>query len=390
MNFEDVEHDREHDREHSLEHRISAEPGRLTTPPAPVEAVIGRARTVRARRRATGTAALAALAVAGVAVPVLSGTGPWRHDPAGGGAAVTVNTPRIDEHGGTVFSGSTDGKKWSVSVAAGACASDDGDRVGCLRASDSEQALAAQLSSSVQTDSASPIRYRIRLRSDVARVDVDLTDGERLPLSAARVGVTRMAVFEVPRRAGIGRVTAYAADGGVIAYSIAYQSPTDAQLAMWYRPGEAATQPQAAGTITATVEGTAASVQVHTGPFGICYTADQHNPGDKKGFPVTFCQPLPTATTVPSAAEVVRAPMGDNVPGNPPWWVALGGLVDDRVDHVDFALSSGTFRASTVRIGGFSFAVCIVDFGKTGFTMIGRTFYDAAGHVLSYEPAPIK
>lgn len=374
-----------------LEHRISAEPGRLPAPPAPVEAVIGRARAVRARRRATRTAALAVVAVAGVATPVLTGVRPWQqHAADGGGPSVTVNTPRIDKHRGTVFSGSTDGKKWSVSVAAGTCAADDGDFVGCLRASDSEQVLAAQLSSNVQTDSASPIRYRIRLRADVARVDVDLTDGERLPLTAARIGDTRIAVFEVPRRAGIGRVTAYAADGGVIAYSIAYQSPTDAQLAMWYRPGEAATQPTAAGTITATIKGTAATVQVHTGPFGICYTADHQNPGDKKAFPDTFCQPLPTATGAAPTADAVRAPMGDNVPGNPPWWVALGGLVDDRVDHVDFGLSTGTFRASTVHIGGFSFAVCIVDFGTKGFTMIGRTFYDAAGHVLSYEPSPIK
>ena len=376
-----------------LQHRISAEPGRLPAPPAPVEAVIGRARAVRARRRATRTAALAVVAVAGVATPVLAGAGPWRDgSAAGGGAAVSVNPPKVDKHGGTVFSGSADGKKWSVSVAAGGCATGDGDLFDyCLQGRAAGQGAAADLASTVQTYTSAPIKYRIGLRADVARADVDLTDGERLSLTPAKILDTPMAAFEVPRRVGISRVTAYGADGRVVAYSIAYQSPTDAQLAMWYRPDETPTQPLAAGTITATVKGVPANVEVHTGPFGICYTIQHPNsPDDKKKVPNTTCQPLPSATTPAPPASPDRGPMGDNLPSNAPWWVALGGLVDNGVDHVDFALSTGTFRVSTVRIGGFSFAVCIVAFGTNGFTMIGRTFYDASGHVLSYEPSPVK
>lgn len=375
-----------------LQHRISAEPGRLPAPPAPVEAVIGRARAVRARRRATRTAALAVVAVAGVATPVLAGVGPGRDgSAAGGGAAVSVNPPKVDKHGGTVFSGSADGKKWSVSVAAGRCATDDGDLFGCLHGWAPGQGAAADLFSTFQSYTSAPIKYRIRLRPDVARADVDLTDGERLSLTPAKILDTPIAVFEVPRRVGISRVTAYGADGRVVAYSIAYQSPTDAQLAMWYRPDETPTQPVAAGTITATLKGVPANVEVHTGPFGICYTIQhQNSPDDKKMVPNTTCQPLPSATTPAPPAGPDHGPMGDDLPSNAPRWVALGGLVDNGVDHVDFALSTGTFRASTVRIGGFSFAVCIIDFGANGFTMIGRTFYDASGHVLSYEPSPVK
>ncbi|GAA2030862.1 hypothetical protein GCM10009839_33370 [Catenulispora yoronensis] len=375
-----------------LQHRISAEPGRLSAPPAPVETVIGRARAVRARRRATGTAALAVVAVAGVATPVLAGVGPWRDGSAvGGGAAVSVNPPKVDKQGGTVFSGSADGKKWSVSVAAGRCATDDGDLFGCLQGWAPGPGAAAELASTFQTYTSAPIKYRIRLRPGVARADVDLTDGERLSLTPAKIVDTPMAAFEVPRRVGISRVTAYGADGRVVAYSIAYQSPTDAQLAMWYRPDETPTQPVAAGTITATVKGVPANVEVHTGPFGICYTIQhQNSPDDKKKVPNTTCQPLPSATTPAPPTGPDRAPMGDNVPSNAPWWVALGGLVGNGVDHVDFALSTGTFRASTVRIGGFSFAVCIVELGAKGFSMVGRTFYDASGHVLTYEPSPVK
>ncbi|NUR57284.1 MAG: hypothetical protein HOV87_01020, partial [Catenulispora sp.] len=50
-----------------IERLISAESGRLRTPAAPVEAVIGRARTVRARRRAAGTTVLAVAAAGAVA-----------------------------------------------------------------------------------------------------------------------------------------------------------------------------------------------------------------------------------------------------------------------------------------------------------------------------------
>ena len=68
-------------------------------------------------------------------------------------------------------------------------------------------------------------------------------------------------------------------------------------------------------------------------------------------------------------------------------WVALGGRVDSRVDHVDFELSTGTIRVQAVRIGGYSFAVCFDDYG---FQTLGETSYDASGHVIDHEQTPTK
>lgn len=372
-----------------IQRRLGAEPQRLRTPSAPVEAVIDRARAARARRRSALIAAAAALAVAGVATPILVAGASGRDDPAGGSAMISVNAPRLDAHGGTVFSGVDDGKKWSVSVPAGACASRQGELNACGPGLDVRHDNPADIGSAAFT--ASPIRYWVRLRPDVARLTVDLTDAEQLTLTPATIGNTPAAMFELTRRVGITRIAAYAADGGMIAYSIPYQSPTDAKIAMWYRPGETPAQPQAAGTITSTIHGAvnrlfkggpSVTMQVHTGPFGICYTIQQAS-NNQQPVPVTTCRPLPT--TQPRANTT-----DDGIPSDGLWWVALGGLVDNNVDHVDFILSTGTFRVPVTRIGGFTFAVCIAGTGESGFTNIGRTAYDAADHVLTYTPQPIK
>lgn len=373
-----------------IQRRLGAEPQRLRTPSAPpVEAVIDRARTARARRRSTFTAAVAALAAAAAATPILATGAPWRDHPGGRSATISVNAPHLDAHGGTVFSGVDDGKKWSVSVPAGTCASRQGEINACGPGPDAQHGSPADIGSTVFT--ASPVTYWVHLRPDVAHLTVELTDAEQLTLVPATIGNTPAAMFELTRRVGITRITAYAPDGSMIAYSIPYQGPADAKIAMWYRPGETPTQPQAAGTITSTIHGAvnklykggpSVTVQVNTGPFGICYTTRQLS-GDQQPVPVTSCRPLPTSRPITTTTD-------DGIPSDGLWWVALGGLVDNSVDHVDFNLSTGTFRVPATRIGGFTFAVGIVGTGGSGFTNISRTAYDAAGHVLTTTPQPTK
>lgn len=190
---------------------------------------------------------------------------------------------------------------------------------------------------------------------------------------------TRVALFELPRRVGITGLSAYSADGTLTSYAIPYQSPDAAEVAMWYGPGEKPTIREASGTITGrTATGAPASVQVHIGPFGICYTVQRAEPQ----FPVTNCTP-PDATA--AGEKTLRS--GDAVPASLPAWVALGGEVSRNVDHVDFEVTSGTYRAQPVHIGDYTFAVCFLD---PGFSFVSRTLYDASGTVLDHETATTK
>src|SRR5262249_21783657 len=108
------------------------------------------------------------------------------------------------------------------------------------------------------------------------------------------------------------------------------------------------------------------------GPFGVCYTIQRQ----RTHSPSTNCAPLTSPSAVP-----------DDVPDNLPAWLALGGQVDPKVDHVDFAMTTGTCRAKVVRIGDHAFAVC---FTGPGFGIVRRTLFDASGKVIADIPTPTK
>ncbi len=61
--------------------------------------------------------------------------------------------------------------------------------------------------------------------------------------------------------------------------------------------------------------------------------------------------------------------------------------MDGLTDHVDYELNTGTVRVPVVHIGGYSFAVCFEDYG---FTVLGKTTYDASGQVIDHTHMPAK
>ncbi|ACU69079.1 hypothetical protein Caci_0124 [Catenulispora acidiphila DSM 44928] len=357
------------DDELALQRDLDEELNRLQPRPVPTEAVYGRARELRRTRRMWAAGVLATAAVVGTSLPILGSMG-LRQNAAGGGQAVTVNTPHTDKKGRYVFSGSEEGKRWSTTVAPGDCPSSGSFNlnVACNASSGSDP---AELS--YAAPAGLPTTYAIYFRSDIARIDMTLSDGGQATLVPGIVRGNRVALVVIPPKIEITRVDVFAADGSPVGFSIPFQADGMAHLAMWYQPGQTPTQPEASGTITGiTQKGEHASVGVRIGPFGICYTVAQRStPG---AVPITNCRPFSAAAS-------------DDVPPNPPDWVALGGLVDDRVDHVDFALTTGTIRVQTVRIGAYSFAVGFADYS---FTSLGETAYDASGHVIDREQTPSK
>lgn len=356
------------DVELALERRLDEELNQLQPRPVPSEAVYGRARAIRRKRRVWAAGAVATATVLGASVPVL---GPTRlglgHSAAGSGNSVTVNAPRTDTKGRSVFSGSEDGKRWSVAVAPGGCPS-GGFAAACNGQPGDDPAEFSYFAST-----GSPTTYAVFFRSDVARIDVALSDGEQVTLLPGTVRGNRVGLVVIPPKIAITRLDTYTADGSLVAYSIPFQTDGVAHFAMWYRPGESAAQPEASGTITGTTpKGTKASVGVRIGPFGICYTVAQRPTSGAT--PITNCLPLTTQES-------------DDVPPRNFDWVALGGRVDGRADHTDFKMSTGTIRVPVVYIGMYAFTVCFEDYG---FTTVGRTTYDTFGNVLSYTQTPTK
>ena len=355
------------DIELALEHHLTHELDQLQPRPVPTEAVHGRARAIRRTRRVWAAGTLATAAVLGTGLSVLNPMG-LRLSADGGGNTVTVNAPHTDAKGRSVFAGSEEGKRWSVAVAPGECPSHDGFAEACSGSPGNDPVELA-----AATSAGSTTTYAVFFRSDIARIDMTLSDGEQVTLLPGTVHGNRVALLVMPPKIGITRAGAYAADGRLVAYSISFQADGVAHLAMWYLPDETPMQPEASGTITGTTpKGQKASVDVHIGPFGFCYTVTQRpTPG---AIPATNCRPL-------------TAPGSDDVPPRDLDWVALGGRVDGQANHVDFELSTGTVRVPVVHIGGYSFAVCFEDYG---FTVLGKTTYDASGQVIDHTQLPAK
>ncbi|MEY9928835.1 hypothetical protein ABH926_003474 [Catenulispora sp. GP43] len=347
------------DDELALRRHLDEELNRLQPRPVPTEAVYGRARAIRHTRRVWAAGALAVAAVLGTSLPVLGSMG-LRHS-AAGGPGVTVNAPHVDSKGRYVFSGSAAGKRWTVTAPPGECPSGVDSTVVCAGSPGPDPA-----DFSFTASAGSPTVYTVFFGAKTTRVDMAFSDGEEVVLLPGVLSGRQVAMVEVPPQLGIARVEAYAADGSPLAYSIPFQANGMAHFATWYQPGQTPTQAEASGTITGTTQsGTYASVEVRIGPFGVCYTVAQ--PPAAGSVPTTNCRRL-------SASE------SDGVPPRAFEWVALGGQVDNRVDHVDFALNTGTIHVKAVRIGGYSFAV---GFTNYGFEALGRTEYDASGHAIS-------
>lgn len=204
----------------TLEERLRHDLDRIQPGPVRVDALIGRGRTIKTRRRAGFAAGLAAVAALAVGAPaVLSG---------GGGSSPKPGTG----HPTVVASGTIDGKAWSfvAEKSPTGCAgyvsgqwgtSSSGTCLGWFPATTDP----VFLTSGGGQDTVS--FFIAQLRPDVDHVTVTGTDGTVLTPTVAQVSGRLYAFFVLPARQGIARLDAYAADGKAIAYTIPYNGPDD-------------------------------------------------------------------------------------------------------------------------------------------------------------------
>lgn len=355
-----------------LEEHLRRDLDRVRPGLAPVDALIGRGRVIKARRRAGFAAGLATVAALAVGVPVAVVGGGSSHASALG-------------HQTVLASGTIDGKQWSFvtrdpapkncpGYVSGRWGTTSADTcLGQLREADDPVFLTSG-------GGMGTVNFFIaELRADVDHVTVTGTDGVVRTPAVAEVSGRRYALFALPAKQGLARLDAYAADGKAIAYTIPYTGPDNTQTLVesWYPAGTAPTQAAVRQTIlsdTMDPASTLVTATVDMGPFGVCFLVSvPQGLSGGSGF-----GPDCLSVTPPGANEVDLRDyrLGDRD-------LRLGE-VNNAVDHMDVTLSDGTTsRLTPKRVGGRSFVAAFLD---PGVKLVGVKAYDASGALLARRP----
>jgi hypothetical protein len=343
---------------------LAEEFGRIAPAEPPVDDVLRRGRAARGRRH---TAIASGAVVVAVGAALLGYQQARVPAPAGQGRhAATVDAPHRDATGEPVWSGSVNGKRWSATV---------DPRTGCVLSFGScpvefPDPTDEPLEFSSTSDSFEPDKYIAMLRADTARVEVVLRGGERLSLQPLEVGGKGLVLFETPHAFGMESVTAFAADGTELGYSIPFNQPDSTSMVVtWYRPGETPTQPEASGQVASgTVDGHRWSVEVRIGPFGVCFLSTGTGDGTgANGACNRLDAPAPMAPSSTSGSV-----------GGETWHYSE---VDGRIDHIDAVLSDGTTtRVTPTRLAGRSFASYVL---SPNIRVLSTTAYDSTGRQLA-------
>lgn len=349
-----------------LRARLAEEFGRIVPGQAPMDEVVRRGRVARGRRHMAIASGAVVVAVAAALLGYQQARVPA---PAGQGRhAATVDAPHRDATGGPVWSGSVNGKRWSATV---------DPHTGCIPSFGTCPAgfpapTDEPVEFSASSDSFDPDKYMGILRADSARVEVVLRGGGRLSLQPMEMNGKRLVLFETPHAFGMESVSAFAADGTELGYSIPFNQPDSASMTVtWYRPGETPTQPEASGQIASgTVDGHRWSVEVRIGPFGVCFLATGTGTGTGTD---TACNRLD------APAPMAPSSTSGTVDGTR-WHYSE---VDGRIDHLDVALSDGTTtRVTPTRLAGRSFASYVL---SPNIRVLSTTAYDSTGHQLTTD-----
>jgi len=350
-----------------LQARLADEIGRIAPGEPPIDDVVRRGTTAIGRRRA---AIASGLVVVGLGA-ALFGYQPERVPaPAGQGRpAVTVDAPHRNAAGDPVWSGSVNGEPWTATVdQSSGCVMSFGICPGDFSAPDEPLDLSAS------SDSVGPDKYVGTFRADTARIEVLLRDGERLTMEPVDVHGKRIVLFETPHAFGMKLVSAFAADGTEIAYSVPFNEPNAMSMAVtWYRPGDTPTQPEVSGQIASgTVDGQSWSVDVRIGPFGVCFLSTGTGAGTGAGTDAACSKLDASAPMSPSNSS--------GIVNGVTWHYSE---VDGRVDHIDVVLSDGTTtRVTPTRLAGRSFASYVV---SPDVRVVSTTSYDSAGRQLAKD-----
>lgn len=224
-----------------------ADLGRFDTGAIPVDAVLRQGRAIRTRRRVIGSGALAIAAALSIGVPVaIAGGGGSGVGAASGqktlygasstGGRVTLN-PTPFSNGKGHFSGTVDGKKWSV----------DFDNKNCyyiawscgfadLYPWDKYASLTGGGDWGQRTQ---PDNYTLFLNADVATATITLQDGEVLRSEAVPVANVPVILFALPPGVGVSKVELFDRNGAEIAYSLPFNiAGAGSFAAQWYKPGD--------------------------------------------------------------------------------------------------------------------------------------------------------
>jgi hypothetical protein len=357
--------------EETLEVHLHRDLDRVQPGTLPLDALIGRGRAIKRRRRAGVLAGLAAVAALAVGAPVVLSGGGSSAKPAAGPQRVLA-------------SGTADGKAWWFTAGDPKAASTircGGYVKGYWGTANVGTCLGAL---PVTTDPVSLFgsglagdMYFARLRPDVDHITLALTDGTVLTPAITQVSGIGYAFFVLPTETGIARLDAVGAGGKPIAYTLPYHradSPST-QVEQWYAAGTTPTQAAVEQTLFSVPPSeatTPVTVAVDLGPFGVCYLVSAPPASDHLATaPGPDCHGL----TPPAATDLslLDHSYGDRE--------LLLAEVNNAVDHVEITLSdAGTARLVPIRVGGHSFVATLLD---PGVMLRGAKSFDASGHQLA-------
>ena len=308
----------------------------ITPREAPLDQAVRRGRLIRVRRRFAAVAGVAVVA-AGIAVPVLlnqQAPQPVLNHPR---YHVTVHPAGPHSAAGLIASGTSDGRRWTVTAGkpgpGGQCftavlAPTSLRSCGAVTGPSKSDPVAFSGTSDRFTDAESgPVS------SAVSYVTVRLADGTLLTLHPVRVYGTRYVAYAVPTHAVISKITAYSARGEIAAAVPFHDPGGSATVSLWLRPGQTGL-PRATHLVgSGTVGGRAWSVTAYVGPWGECLVT-------------------PSGSTGGGCVAVSR-PRGTSVigsAGGPP--VVVYGSAAADVEHVVITLAGGgNIRVPAIQVG---------------------------------------
>jgi hypothetical protein len=319
---------------------------------------------------AVAVSGLSVAAVLAVSVPLAARGVGGSAPSAGGRHSVVVDPPHTDAKGVLTFSGSVDGKAWSVSP------EQSGGMKDCLMTlGDCPDGFPAQTHPIGFVTSNGPgiyDSYIADFRSDVASLDVLLADGSQLTLRPALIGSHHLAVFMLPHGYRADRAVAHTTAGDQV--SIPFHDPDGLNdFVAWYAPSAVPYQAQVSGQVASGVAKNVVNgkdetwtVTAYVGTFGICI---EHQVNGAGGATCYAPQVHP-----PAALPFTKAR------GNGPYYT-IDTEVDPSVDHINVTFLDNTQVTLTpTRVRGHAFVAIAV---PTGAEIVSAVSVGRDGAVLA-------
>jgi hypothetical protein len=264
--------------------RLDAALGSITPGSAPFDAAVRQGRGIKARRRVSVAAGLAAAAVAVVAVPVWLGHHLASPAPARP-PVVSVSPPGPGSPPGLVASGTVGTRRWHLIVkkpdgkthcyVTGYGPDDQVCNETLQRPTDP-----ASLSMSNGSDGLKVVFGPVR--PDVTRVDVRLADGQLLTLHPVLQYGLRYVAYATSPHQYISRATAYAGDRE-LASAVPLNLPSATTFTTWLRPGQAGLHRATYLLGTGRAGRTPWSMHEYVGPWGVCFVSGRSSGYDCAG-----------------------------------------------------------------------------------------------------------